>query len=82
MAPRKKPLAENSSSVPAAPPPQHQDIALLAYDYFAQRGYIDGLDLDDWLQAERELFAKDSEPLPAPPKPARRRKAAGASTVQ
>lgn len=80
MSPRKKSLLEDVSSVPLVPP-QHQDIALLAYDYFVQRGYVHGLDLDDWLQAERELLAKDSTQLPAPPKPARRRKATSAATA-
>jgi hypothetical protein len=32
-----------------------QRIALRAYEIFEQRGAVDGHDLDDWLQAEREL---------------------------
>jgi hypothetical protein len=81
MPPRKKSLPENVPSVPASVP-QHQEIALLAYDYFVQRGCVHGLDLDDWLQAERELLAKDSTQLPAVTKPTRRRKAAGAAAAQ
>jgi len=27
----------------------------LAYDFYEQRGRLDGHDLDDWLQAEAEL---------------------------
>ena len=27
----------------------------LAYDFYEQRGKLDGHDLDDWLQAEAEL---------------------------
>jgi hypothetical protein len=80
MSPRKKSEPDDVSAVPSVPP-QHQEIALLAYDYFVQRGYVHGLDLDDWLQAERELLAKDSPQLPAPPKAARRRKAAGVATA-
>jgi hypothetical protein len=32
-----------------------------AYDYFVERGGVDGHDLDDWFYAERELLIK---PLP------------------
>jgi hypothetical protein len=31
------------------------DVALRAYDLYRQRGGGDGGDLDDWLQAERDL---------------------------
>jgi hypothetical protein len=80
MAPRKKSTPAKPSSH-AAGSPQHEEIASLAYEFFVQRGCVDGLDLDDWLQAERELLAKDSMQLPAAPKPGRRRKAAGAAAA-
>lgn len=32
-------------------------IAERAYDIYVERGRVDGSDLDDWLQAERELSA-------------------------
>lgn len=35
--------------------PTEQEIAARAYDIFLARGSGDGHDLDDWLQAEREL---------------------------
>ena len=37
------------------------DIATRAYDLYLARGRTDGHDLEDWLQAERELGA-DAEP--------------------
>jgi hypothetical protein len=35
--------------------PTAEDIARRAYAIYQERGGIDGADLDDWLQAEREL---------------------------
>jgi len=35
--------------------PTAEDIACRAYAIYEERGRIDGGDLDDWLQAEREL---------------------------
>jgi hypothetical protein len=56
MAPKKK-----SSPAKASPPgdaqPLHEEIALRAYGFFLQRGSVDGWDLDDWLQAEREVLS-------------------------
>jgi hypothetical protein len=31
-------------------------IALRAYELFQSRGAVDGADIDDWLQAEREVL--------------------------
>ena len=36
-------------------PATHEEIANRAYELFEQRGHADGRDLDDWLQAERDL---------------------------
>jgi hypothetical protein len=41
------------SSVPNEP--EGTDVALRAYEIYESRGRADGADLDDWLQAEREL---------------------------
>lgn len=41
------------SHVPSGP-----EIAARAYEIFLSRGASDGHDLDDWLQAERELTAE------------------------
>jgi hypothetical protein len=35
--------------------PRAEDIARRAYAIYEERGGTDGADLDDWLQAEREL---------------------------
>jgi Protein of unknown function (DUF2934) len=35
--------------------PSAEDIARRAYAIYEERGSTDGADLDDWLQAEREL---------------------------
>ena len=33
----------------------HFEISHRAYELYALRGYVDGFELDDWLQAEAEL---------------------------
>lgn len=68
MASRKKTVAANGATSNATHP-QHGEIAVRAYEFFLQRGCTHGRDLDDWLQAERELLA--TSPKRAP----RRRKA-------
>jgi hypothetical protein len=35
--------------------PSHDDIACRAFDIYCGRGYEDGHDVEDWLQAEHEL---------------------------
>jgi hypothetical protein len=35
--------------------PTAEEIAIRAYEIYQTRGGSDGADLDDWLQAEREL---------------------------
>jgi hypothetical protein len=35
--------------------PNHEQIERRAYELYEVRGRVDGQDLDDWLQAEREL---------------------------
>ena len=67
MSPAKKSLATNSASS-GVTHPQHQEIALRAYEFFLQRGCEHGRDLEDWLQAERELVGNHKR------KPARRSK--------
>ena len=34
---------------------RHRMISEAAYQIYAKRGYVDGLELDDWLQAEAEV---------------------------
>ena len=40
--------------------PTHEEIALLAERYWAERGWQDGAAEQDWLRAEQELLAKAS----------------------
>ena len=41
----------------AANTPTHEQIARRAYEIFVARGHQHGRQMDDWLQAERELKA-------------------------
>jgi len=52
---------QTSSVSHPGPAPSEQEIATRAYEIFLSRGATDGADLDDWLQAERELTAKMNE---------------------
>lgn len=36
--------------------PTNERIAVRAYELYVQRGYVNGYDTQDWLQAERELL--------------------------
>ena len=38
--------------------PSHEDISVLAYSYWLERGQPDGSPEEDWLRAERELAEK------------------------
>lgn len=40
----------------------HEEIARLAYEIFERRGADHGRDLEDWLQAERELREAKHQP--------------------
>jgi hypothetical protein len=42
------------------PTPSHDQIAELARKYWADRGYTDGHQEEDWLRAEQELIGKAS----------------------
>jgi hypothetical protein len=35
--------------------PRREEVARLAYEFYARRGRADGSDVDDWLRAERDL---------------------------
>ena len=47
----------------AVPPyePAFDEIRVRAYETYIQRGRIDGFDLEDWLQAEKELKKNDNK---------------------
>jgi hypothetical protein len=36
-------------------------IRLRAYELYAQRGYLEGFEKEDWLQAEREVLARHAQ---------------------
>jgi hypothetical protein len=56
--PAKKPskaLGTPSDAASSDPPPFPEDIAVAAYYRAERRGFAPGGELDDWLEAEREL---------------------------
>jgi len=58
-------------AVRAVSRPTQQEIAFRAHQIFLERGASPGLELDDWLQAERELTAAGRQPgSPRPSAPA------------
>ena len=44
--------------------PSHDTIAIRAYEIYISRGAAQGRDLDDWLQAERELLMRNKNSVP------------------
>ena len=52
-----EPAAPHGATSPA--PPSHEDIARRAYEIYVGRGGGEGHEIDDWLQAERELRQKE-----------------------
>jgi hypothetical protein len=56
-APRKT-VAKKKATPPAEPsnvPPTHQEVEMLAYQLWVDRGHHHGDDAQDWLRAEEEL---------------------------
>jgi hypothetical protein len=47
-----------SAETPAPDSPRLEEIRIRAYEIYIERGGKPGHDLDDWLQAERELEPK------------------------
>ncbi len=60
-----------------APRALRELIALRAYELYELRGRKDGFDLEDWLQAEREVLADNSSPQAPGPAKAPYRPSAG-----
>ena len=61
--PGKASTSESNSDVRAEQvtrTPTTEEIQLRAYAIYVERGGIHGLDTDDWLQAERELSARNT----------------------
>jgi hypothetical protein len=49
------PAPDGNASTAAQGLPTHDDIARRAYEIYRERGGADGLEVDDWIRAEREL---------------------------
>ncbi|HWF37326.1 MAG TPA: DUF2934 domain-containing protein [Candidatus Acidoferrales bacterium] len=79
MPAKKKSAEANPGPTVLTSQPPHHAIALRAYEFFVQRGYNHGWDLQDWLQAESELLGK--QPAMPPAKAPRRRKAEAAGVA-
>jgi hypothetical protein len=52
---RKRGPESSESSFTGNPGPGDDAVARRAYQHFEERGYEHGRDMDDWLEAEREL---------------------------
>lgn len=57
---RRATTRKNLMPVPNPPRSQHDEISRRAFEIFLSRGGGHGRDLDDWLQAERDIRAKAS----------------------
>jgi Protein of unknown function (DUF2934) len=51
----KRPSRKSSSQQPRPTGPTGEEIRFRAYEIYLERGRSDGQDLEDWLQAEKEL---------------------------
>ena len=50
-----EPPAEESAQGEIDPQVRHRMISEAAYRLYARRGYVEGFELEDWLQAEAEV---------------------------
>jgi hypothetical protein len=48
----------------AGPSHTNERIRIRAYEFYEQRGRVDGFDLDDWLRAEAEVLGAHRKPKP------------------
>jgi topoisomerase IA-like protein len=62
--------------------PQREQIARRAYEIYLQRGGKGGQDLDDWLQAEREIEESREKAAAKTRKPGAKKTAAKKSTAK
>ena len=46
---------------PEADAADHKEVARIAYELYIERGCVDGCDVDDWVQAERIVRAKERQ---------------------
>jgi hypothetical protein len=52
------PVAQASDSEPRTNEPTYEQIAEAAYQRYLSRGGGDGMDFEDWLEAERDLRSR------------------------
>ena len=52
---RASPTRPHAANTSVSPTPSREEIRLRAYEIYLERGGVPGNELDDWLQAEREL---------------------------
>jgi hypothetical protein len=74
-------MARSTEATPAVSIPGNDDIARRAFELYCARGCEDGHDIEDWLQAERELREATAEVEVSPrrvrkPRPSQPRSAA------
>jgi hypothetical protein len=62
LEPHISPVQSHEEDTSANHTPSHEEIRLRAYEIYLERGGLPGNELNDWLQAERELD------LASPPK--------------
>lgn len=72
-----KPAATGKTTITSPPAPQpaasaaptisSESIAMRAYDKWRQRGQPDGTQMQDWLEAEKELLAEAAKPAKTAP---------------
>lgn len=58
------------AAAPGSPPPTHEQVEALAHAIWTDRGCPEGRDLDNWLEAERQLQGDVRTPLAADDIPA------------
>jgi hypothetical protein len=60
----KKALTDATSTNQAVSPdePAIEEIRARAYENYVQRGRVDGFDLEDWLEAEKQLKENHNKP--------------------
>ncbi len=57
--------SKGADSTPSKESPSREEIERRAYEIYLERGGSHGQDLEDWLQAERDLGEKASKKAPA-----------------
>ncbi len=59
--PEATPVAIGNGNGSHSPVELESEIRIRAYELYASRGFADGLAEEDWIQAEREVRARESQ---------------------